>query len=419
MKTIMYITIMILASNSYAASFNCNEANSRLERAICSDPELSKLDEKMSDYYFESVKNIDKQAYLVVLREQRDWLKKRKTACKDYNTSCLIDLYKKRILAIRSKSENLTPYTGLSQSDVKRLGQVCAFRKQLPRDLKVFAGGAYSGKRTNYQLGKSNHSANRFEVIVNEPDKPVALLLGAYEPSVWNIAWTQGTQIKAVFLTGYYKQAVAGLPKNVPVVTSTHEERGPCGYFYIAPKNIKKINPMALKVFGKKASMIEMAQRGELLFGDYISPSERLFTSRDNPPEKFYDRTKQKTGKAGLNELMQKGHIRRLTASDVARWKSRKNGSSGEGISITQTPTAGGYVIKIGPDGANVGPNPSGVHNGYMILKKITIPGDLYGGNLATFMLKEGVPYPDGKLGHSSLYDFNTMRCHGICRMIR
>jgi len=40
-------------------------------------------------------------------------------------------------------------------------------------------------------------------VAVNQRGTPVVLMLGAYEPTVWNIGWTQGTQIVAVMASGY------------------------------------------------------------------------------------------------------------------------------------------------------------------------------------------------------------------------
>lgn len=57
---------------------------------------------------------------------------------------------------------------------------------------------------------------------------------------------------------------------------------------------------------------------------------------------------------------------------------------------------------------------PKHIYNGYIILKSITIPSGLYGANSAVFFLEKGVSFPKGELGHSRLYDFNTMSCYGI-----
>ena len=44
-------------------------------------------------------------------------------------------------------------------------------------------------------------------------------------PTIYNIKWTEGTDIMAVVATGYYRQAVAGLPDETPVLISTHSNR--------------------------------------------------------------------------------------------------------------------------------------------------------------------------------------------------
>jgi hypothetical protein len=43
-------------------------------------------------------------------------------------------------------------------------------------------------------------------------------------------SWSKGTRIVAVFVTGYHRQAVAGLPKGTPLIVSSQEEKQPCGY---------------------------------------------------------------------------------------------------------------------------------------------------------------------------------------------
>ena len=81
----------------------------------------------------------------------------------------------------------------------------------LPKSFVVYATGGYSGKRQNFQIDQSGHQATQFDVAVNEPQKPVVLILGAYEPSVWNIGWSPGTKIIAVLASGYHKQVIAGI----------------------------------------------------------------------------------------------------------------------------------------------------------------------------------------------------------------
>ena len=59
----------------------------------------------------------------------------------------------------------------------------------------VFASGGYSGRTLDFQIDQSGHQATQFDVVVNSPTKPAVLMLGAYEPSIWNISWTPKTKI--------------------------------------------------------------------------------------------------------------------------------------------------------------------------------------------------------------------------------
>lgn len=59
----------------------------------------------------------------------------------------------------------------------------CSFSElKLPTDFSVFAAGAYSGRKISFQIDQSGHDGTQIDVAVNSPNKPVVLMLGAYEP---------------------------------------------------------------------------------------------------------------------------------------------------------------------------------------------------------------------------------------------
>lgn len=69
----------------------------------------------------------------------------------------------------------------------------CGFSElSLPTDFAVFAAGAYSGRKIQFQIDLSGHEGTQIDVAVNSPNKPVVLMLGAYEPTIWNIGWSRG-----------------------------------------------------------------------------------------------------------------------------------------------------------------------------------------------------------------------------------
>lgn len=87
---------LIFASTfSYAASFDCNKASNFIEKAICNDRQLSKLDEMLSENYKNmSAANIGDGVRKDLKATQRTWVTTR-SKCTD--NACLANSYKKRI----------------------------------------------------------------------------------------------------------------------------------------------------------------------------------------------------------------------------------------------------------------------------------------------------------------------------------
>ena len=117
-----------------AASFDCNKATTRVEKMICSDDTLSKLDKDLATEYYWLNKSLvyssettDKDR---ILAEQRKWLKEERNICKD--TECIRLAYGRRIKQIGWErgfshiASNLTyrymlALSVLSEVDAKRI----------------------------------------------------------------------------------------------------------------------------------------------------------------------------------------------------------------------------------------------------------------------------------------------------------
>lgn len=84
-----------------AASFECANARSAVEVAICSSHDLSRQDRRLAEAYAERLTWAEDEAQVAALRQaQRDWLRRRDTACQglgDKLTRCLSSLYQSRI----------------------------------------------------------------------------------------------------------------------------------------------------------------------------------------------------------------------------------------------------------------------------------------------------------------------------------
>lgn len=277
----------------------------------------------------------------------------------------------------------------------------CRFAEiNLPERFSVFAAGAYSGRPLDQQIDQSGHMATRIDVTVNQPGKPVVLMLGAYEPTVWNIGWTADTQIIAVFASGYHRQVIAGLDNSVPTLISTHDNAGPCGSYHVDADKVGWLNPLSKSLFGRTVDSVHLAQNGVVAIGPTIQ-ANRLVTSPHTPPESYFDKTRPMSGSAGLNEAVRSGALRRATRQDADAWQA----AVAKAAPAQETPPIAGAKSqrKLSPD----------LHNAYVVLKPFTYPSGLYGANSATFFIAPGLSTPAGEKGHSTVYDFNTLSCHG------
>lgn len=270
----------------------------------------------------------------------------------------------------------------------------------MPADARVYAAGAYAGRETDFQIDQSGHPATTIQVAVNEPDAPVVLLLGAYEPTVWSVGWTYGTRIAAVLMTGYHRQQVTGLPAEVPLLVSTHDNRGPCGYAYVGGEGSAKLNPLAREVFGRAVDVAYVARDGRAVIGD-LPPGVPLVTdAAAMPVEDFQLRGMPPVGQAGIDIAIRDGILRPTTLADLNAWEAARQRNA-------EAPD----IPRI--EGGGPARAPSVPYRGYTVLKAFAIPAGLYGADSATFFVAPGVPAPTGNPGHSEVRFIETGRCIG------
>ncbi|MDD2685053.1 MAG: DUF2339 domain-containing protein [Gallionella sp.] len=266
--------------------------------------------------------------------------------------------------------------------------QTCSFQHvKFPAEFKIYAAGAYAGKSTNFQIDQSGHQATQMDITVNQPDQPVALILGAYEPTIWNIGWTPDTNIVAVLVSGYHRQVITGLNSSIPVLSSHADAQGVCDAFYISSEEDSRINPISNKLFGRSVDQIYLANNGKALIGNALSAGSPppIFTGQ-NAIASFREPNTPLAGIAGIEEALRSGTIRRATQRDVVEWEVNHYPNN------TRTSSAR---------------NPSYLLNSYVVLKEFTYPAGLYGANSAIFFIPRGVPKPTGNPGHSTVNDYN------------
>lgn len=274
----------------------------------------------------------------------------------------------------------------------------------IPDNVRVYAAGAYSGADAGFQIDQSGHEATTMQVAVHQADAPVALLLGAYEPTVWMVGWTQGTQIVAVVVTGYHRQQVTGLPAHVPVLVSTHANRGACGYAYVGGDGSDKLNPIARQVFGRPIDVAYAARHGRVAVGDLPAGAALVTDAAAPPVEHFQLKGVPPAGQAGIDAALHAGILRPTTLADVQAWERAQQQAGTRDV----PPIMGGESSRT----------PGVPHRSYTVLKPFQIPAGLYGAHSATFFVARGVAPPTGNPGHSAILFLDTGHCAGAtCRM--
>jgi hypothetical protein len=297
-----------------------------------------------------------------------------------------------------------------AQKTPSRTSTSCGFENlTLPAGVRIYAAGGYKGRELPFQIDQSGHEATQFDIAVNSPAQPVVLMLGSYEPAIWNIGWTKGTRIVAAVVSGYYRQAVAGLESTIPVLNSTYENKGACGHFYVGDEQNTSINPMtralnpvSRKLFNRPVDLVYPGDgKGKILVGDALPPGAKLVTSTARSPEDFRDKNAPLAGQAGIDSAVAKGVLRPATSEDAAAWAAAV---------AANTPAPD--VPPVAGRGTPQPAKPS-IYKAYVVLGTFTYPSGLYGANSVTFFIARGVPQPTGNPGHSAVYDFNSLRCRG------
>jgi uncharacterized protein len=113
MKSVLFSAILALTfTQASAASFDCAKANSPSSKQICSEPELSKLDDELAVVFSEARSKLSVESQKLLIEGQRSWLRFHSRLCffddeakpkdKKASVECQINEYRSRIEALKS-----------------------------------------------------------------------------------------------------------------------------------------------------------------------------------------------------------------------------------------------------------------------------------------------------------------------------
>ena len=109
---VLGLVLFAFSCATHAASFDCKKAQSKMEKAICENPKISKLDEELAENYQAAKGKLSADAQKVFVNGQRSWVKflsascftdfQAKPASKEDAAKCLETEYKARVAGLKS-----------------------------------------------------------------------------------------------------------------------------------------------------------------------------------------------------------------------------------------------------------------------------------------------------------------------------
>lgn len=108
------LMLILTPSSSKAQSFDCGQASSAIEKAICGDLRLSGLDATLDAVFRHGLKHAG-EARNSLLFDQRNWIANRNLQCADQSKTkfgsprCLVSAYRSRIAEIEARISALDP----------------------------------------------------------------------------------------------------------------------------------------------------------------------------------------------------------------------------------------------------------------------------------------------------------------------
>jgi uncharacterized protein len=130
------LLVLLAPGLALAASFDCRKAAAKVEKQVCADPELSRLDQELADEYKSA---IARGATTAALKSsQLAWLKKSRGACAD--GTCLHAVYEARIAELRQVA---APFPDATSAIIGSCNSLAAAAATDPTHCRVLESGSF------------------------------------------------------------------------------------------------------------------------------------------------------------------------------------------------------------------------------------------------------------------------------------
>lgn len=263
--------------------------------------------------------------------------------------------------------------------------------EKLPADFEVIAVGTYSGihPAKGVQLDESGHQVKYADVCVNRTEKPVVLVLTAYDPIAWRVCRTKGTTIAGVIVSGYHGQALTGIEKETPHVVVSYYQKGEFKPFYAynAGPELRNMLKQVKAMLGRDvSSMVIKPKEGTYYVGEPPTDPKDVVIADGLPIKAFVKPDLPPAGPDALKALEGTGAIRLATQEDIDAW-----------------------VDKASEEFRHLNPDLKVEHHmmrgrTYVVVGEFEMPKGLFGAHSRAFIIPEGAPLPTGNSGHCEFY---------------
>lgn len=115
-KSILLAILFVIGAGSSALAFDCNQASTPTEIAICSNDQLLSADKTMAKAFFKLKAMLDKNNAKALLTSQRNWLKMRDSMC-DAQVDCLIEQTQLWTKSLRDGDAGITTMLKFQEGD--------------------------------------------------------------------------------------------------------------------------------------------------------------------------------------------------------------------------------------------------------------------------------------------------------------
>ena len=168
---LLAIALLLGTNQGFATSFDCTRARGQVEKLICADPLLGRLDDALAVNYA-AMLTVDMGRSTQSLRaEQLGWLARR-NRCKD--SQCLVDAYKERVdeTCEYGVASGVHPPCSMADDVVPRHAQAnsqaAASPAALARRLGVQLGSGYAAARARLLAASWKADSSRREFSLSK-----------------------------------------------------------------------------------------------------------------------------------------------------------------------------------------------------------------------------------------------------------